>query len=91
MTSKEILTKAADLIKTAGWCQLQMHDDEYGTFCALGAILRVTDDPYIEREDTQAAIKALTKTIRHRVIADWNDDPKRTKKQVLSAFMKAAR
>lgn len=86
--------KAIDYIKK-GWIQEAEAKTKNGVlchaisplavkWCAIGAITAAYSNPI----DRQRAIDRLVYII-HRGIVTWNDDPKRTKKQVLAAFKKA--
>lgn len=101
----KILNKAADLIETKGWCQWNEALDKYGdsvafdskkaaSFCMMGAIYRVSE----EIIHVFPIIQTLSKSIRTNStsipesahISDYNDAPRRTKKQVIAKLRKAA-
>lgn len=68
---RQILTKAADLIKTNGWCQHEMQD-AYGSFCTVGAILAARKSVSgATIQDTMDAEDHM----RNRVgcVTHWND------------------
>jgi len=86
----DVLNRAADLLESNGWCQFALEDDA-GAHCAMGALLAV---------DTGAATNVLSfsptgrvafNAMRGRHIATWNNDPRRTKQDVLDAFRSAAK
>ena len=101
---KEVLIAAKYLLKNVGWCQkyyAKKHDrglwinlytdlkDQFSSeeakeiigFCSVGAIRAV--------EATEIGLKTSAIAKLPGILADWNDDPSRTKKQVLAAFDQA--
>lgn len=76
-----LLKEAAALIREKGWCQRQLKSDN-GEYCAMGAIEAKT-----ERFDEFSAAKALMKQrIGGHSVTKWNDEPQRTKDEVLAAL-----
>jgi Fe-S-cluster formation regulator IscX/YfhJ len=82
----DVLDDAADLIERGGWIQNALYDHA-GGFCSVGALYEIcpTDFP---RWRTYAALRSV---IGGRSLAEWNNDPSRTKQQVLDAFRAAAK
>ena len=84
--------KAIDYVRK-GWCKFRLSKDKFGrtvepdserasSWCSMGAI----EAAYVSTYDAMTKLLAV---IKSDSIADWNDDPKRTKRQVLAAFRKA--
>ena len=101
MEPSEILTKAADLIESKGFCKQAYSIDENGkevdylsdkavAFCSIGAIETVSYPSTLD--DTGNAYIAINRVIFPTGLSleDWNDDPDRTKDEVVEAFRKAA-
>ena len=101
LTISEILKKARKLVEK-GWTQgayakdgngriLFFDDKKAVKFCPLGAIGRVTGSLY--NAEAVGARYAVIDSIEGGMlgfdIASWNDDKKRTKRQVLAAFDRA--
>ena len=96
MNIDETLDAAAELIEQDGWMQGGYHRD--GKHCVLGAIAGVIDG--VDHTDTSLieqllwrerdAHRALSETLGTSEIADWNDDPKRTKAEVVAALRNTA-
>jgi hypothetical protein len=82
----DVLDDAADLLECGGWIQEALYDSE-GGFCSVGALYEVCEDPLVRN----AAYGALFPLNGRRSVADWNNDPLRTKQQVLDAFRTAAK
>ena len=72
------LLKAANLIETVGWCQGAF--TRQGAVCAYAAIAKVA------RNDVSSTAADRLKDYINAPIAVWNDDPIRTKKQVIEAM-----
>lgn len=92
MNVSEVLDRAADVLEEDGWCQYSMHD-ELGRYCALGAIKAVTPDPdaFAERGYATRALRDYLSPTRPFQISKWNDNPDRTKEEVIDALQQAAR
>ena len=89
MKTSEILKKALQYIKK-GWCKDYWARDNKGKkvyyddasaikFCATGAICKVS-------HTNAKADQLMLKVVGGESVADWNDDPKRTKKQVIAGL-----
>ena len=96
MTPTEILKEARRLIAEKGWTQgsFARHSngdpigplgDNAACYCALGAIRKTGNGP-----EQVFAVFALADVVGDYV-SDWNDDPARTKEEVLAAFDEAIR
>lgn len=96
MTPQEVLLKAADLIENNGWTQNFMARNveglsvnqlsiEASCFCILGAMLNISGN----HADDAAKILRDHLNIPH--IAMWNDNPSRTKEEVINALREAAK
>ena len=85
-----VLQKARDLLVKKGWIQGGMQS-EYG-FCSIGAIMAAARVEGRSLDNSNhsywQAKRALGETISTAIIPipSWNDDPKRTKAEVLAAF-----
>ena len=88
MTTIDILTEAKRLIEKNGFIQESFvkwdEITETVKYCASGAILVAG-----EYDDTDEALEAMCSATECSVITSWNDEPGRTKKEVLDAFDKA--
>jgi hypothetical protein len=96
-TELQVLETARELIEK-GWTRGAEARDEYGNakgwkskkavcFCAIGAIWKADGKAFGPVGDL--AQYTLVSCIRTPGIAQWNDSPRRTKKQVLAAFDRA--
>lgn len=93
-TVKEVLIAARDILTNTGWCQGQYWRNSQGRFaakrediasaCAVGSILQVDASQEL-RNKALDTIEGLTGIF----LPTWNDDPKRTKEEVLQVFNKA--
>jgi hypothetical protein len=82
----DVLDDAADWLERNGWSQ----GIGGGSNCALGALIHVAADLF----ENQLAVDALVAVLELPygfAVAQWNDDPARTKQQVLDAFRAAAK
>lgn len=91
MTTLEILIRGKERIKD-GWCQGSLWTDTEGVdcdlnraacYCALGAITEV------EVDSEHDAYCILVGQLGGDRLSDWNDDPDRTKQEVLDLFTRA--
>jgi hypothetical protein len=86
----DVLDDAADLLEREGWIQGALEDR--GAHCALGALVDVD----LENQYRYLARAALAKQVglnpdrAGNWLANWNDDPLRTRQEVLDAFRAAA-
>lgn len=87
---------AHDLIKTCGWCQGQL-EDEQGAYCIQGALNTVTfnkgDNDYALMNASQlAVVKAIhPRWVSSSHIIRFNDDPKTTQEDVLDLLSLASK
>jgi len=88
---KNLLTKAAKLLQTKGWCQFTSKNNR-GQFCAAGALhhagnMSLLPTIVIARVLLQDAIRLRHYHETH--LTAWNDQKGRTKAQVLQVFRTA--
>lgn len=94
-TPGDVLLKAVEAIGALGWGRAVFQDGTGGPVCALGAIGIVVSDYAGGFEETELGARA-THLLADEVgcetyeIPDWNDDPARTKEEVIDAMTKAA-
>lgn len=70
---RQILIAAADLIKTNGWCQGEMHDAS-GSFCAIGAIAAAEEVvPNASYDDVMMAEGRMRSCVGGSSVTRWND------------------
>jgi hypothetical protein len=93
-----VLEEARRLLLEKGWTQGTFARDRKGDaiefdspraacFCTSGAIMRVGESP--DRSAEFYAFRALRKFLGDQTIAEWNDDPRRTREDVLGLFDRA--
>ena len=96
-TPQAILNAAADLIERTGWTQMYIACDKDGDscdpcspaavcFCLLGAL----DAQCSDKEHWYSAHKLLLRRIIGPSVSLWNDDPDRTKEEVIAALRGAS-
>lgn len=96
MTPTEILKEARRLIAEKGWTQgvyarhangnlIDPMEGNAACFCSLGAIWKVGG--ILEHAFAVIALEGVIGIS----LAEWNDDPSRTKEEVLAAFDEAIR
>lgn len=88
------LLDAAQYIRDHGWCQHNSTaPDGSGRVCAVGALGYVAAEygyDYIHSPDYHTAFQKLQLELSTS-IPHWNDQPSRTKEEVIAAFEQAAR
>lgn len=92
----DTLRAAVELLEIYGWCQGSLGNTSIG-FCAVGAINAASrglaHSPLDKQQRHGKACERLFSAINghtHRYgVASWNDDPDRTKDEVLEAFRRA--
>jgi hypothetical protein len=102
MTPQDILIKAAELLDSAptAWTQKHIARDEGGwpepanhpnacSWCALGAIAKAQNLPDAPQGDNPAA-KLLASHLGVNIV-DWNDNPLRTREDVIQGLREAAK
>ena len=102
--AKRILSSAADLIEDTGWTQgafcrnargkaCRMGSKDAVSYCLIGAVSTLVDNEDDERAQSICGTAfALLKTVTGVISLDnWNDDPNRTKDDVLHALRMASR
>jgi hypothetical protein len=87
--------KAWKLIEATGWCQGESAQDDKGrtiysrhekacSFCTMGAINRIYEGSNYS-EAYSKIFNALNKSEKQRIfVSEWNDDPARTKEEVVN-------
>ena len=91
------LRKAADLLESKGWTQgafarngheeVSINDPQANCFCVLGAIIFSN---CIGDLRTRAALARYLNLDRDEWVLDWNDDPTRTKEEVIKTLRDCA-
>ena len=82
---RQRLLAAAQYIRHYGWCQEQTIA-ENGAVCLVGAVHFCGD----EKEYPNTELEKLGIALGTPWIADWNDDPSRTKEEVIAVLEKVA-
>jgi hypothetical protein len=100
VTIRERLHRAADLIEEFGWCQGHYRVCEFGhtdcrfhspeAFCVYGAYRQSGADLGSGRGGWEELSAGLWRSDYIRNVACWNDQPGRTKAEVVAALRKAA-
>ena len=75
--AEKTLLRAADYIEKRGWCQ-NIDEMEDGRVCALRALSCVAGHVVAAAEELERRIK--------RDLVHWNDDPNRTKEEVIATM-----
>jgi hypothetical protein len=101
MTPQEVLIKAAELLESSpiAWTQNHIARDAEGypekanspnvcSWCALGAIAKVQNLPDAPQEHNPAAM-LLAYHLKVNIV-DWNDNPLRTREDVINGLRSAA-
>jgi len=95
VSPNDILRQAAAVLESKGWCQGMMHGIG-GTCCMLGAITTAAwaephDGHAVRRiAERERACTMVVQLLRGRAISEWNDEPGRTKEQVVAKLLEAA-
>lgn len=86
------LLKGAALIEERGWCQGDYQSE--GRLCVLGAIKVAVGKEPDGDEDTDPIVfrakKAMCASVGIGLIHEWNDDPARTKEEVVAKLRAVA-
>jgi|SRR5882762_3539257 len=84
---RQDLLAAASYIREHGWIQGRMEENSGGRVCMLGSLIAVTG----QWDTADEKLKLYHRGIRARCsVEDWNDDPRRTKDQVIRALEQVA-
>jgi hypothetical protein len=83
----DVLDDAADLLERDGWVQGHLHNQD--GYCMEGALAQVCPSTHLYGLFWEAM--AVLSLHLYSVVDRWNDDPFRTKQQVLDAFRAAAK
>lgn len=86
----EVLETAADIIEKEGWIQNGFGHSRLG-YCAVGAIARAEGFDFPTFAFEEPSEKALRSYLGVEWVPSWNDDPARTKQEVLDALRGAAK
>jgi hypothetical protein len=95
-TTSEVLTAARNLLKRKGWCKghlaraangriVSVDSPKAVAWCMIGAIRRVT----VASVEQYGFADLLLQRVIGMPVPVWNDDPHRTKEEVIEAFDKA--
>src|SRR5881409_297069 len=100
MTGSELLREAGALV-ALGWCQHTEARTQYGAavdisagnaaeWSLLGALQSVTfRDSSTSVDDLRTAMTAIAELIEDPSLADWNDQPERTQREVCTLLQRA--
>jgi hypothetical protein len=95
VTTADVLNRAADLLEEFGWRQESTGSRQDGSMCAVGAIYEASEDfgfPAFSETARQAcAIDGFPDELEMWPLAVWNDEPGRTKAEVVARLREAAR
>lgn len=83
----DLLDKSIQRLTERGWCQGSFEDKD-GRCCALGVMGRVDD--FQSTAFTEAVRYVAMEIGDDMSIIGWNDNPGRTKEEVISLFQKVA-
>ncbi|MGQ7794500.1 DUF6197 family protein [Faunimonas sp. B44] len=90
---KQIAERALEIIKK-GWHQGSYFNHDESCFCALGAINRACEEVQgvgffsaMNQPETETVARRLDGIVGG-FVPNWNDDPDRTKEEVVTAFEK---
>jgi hypothetical protein len=86
---QENLLKAAQYIREHGWCQHRMEDTD-GRVCLVGAIKR-TLGMSLDSLVFGIEFNKMDTFIGDKDLGGWNDNPSRTKEEVIAALEGAAK
>ena len=81
----KILLDAADHIERHGWCQ-NVYTNGLGDVCIMGTLLQVVQWPDYLEGRAKEVFPRLKKYLGVTRVDDWNDEPGRTKEQVVAAL-----
>jgi hypothetical protein len=91
MNAQQILIEAQRLLRDVGWCKgfysYRGSDNLALAYCATGAVIYV--DPLRDKESDQAMDALRLSVGKAASIEAWNDDPLRTRSEVLNVFSEA--
>lgn len=95
VTAADLLTRAADILLEFEWQQGSAGSREIGSMCAVGAILEAGRDAtglfYSDQAKEACAINGTARDVCGIwPLATWNDEPGRTKAEVVARLREAA-
>ena len=94
-----ILERAADLLEEFGWCQGRLGGKSVGEMCLMGAMYEAMLDVGVPENiaPLRAALLRVgvpvgvgTAQVANAAEAEWNDEPGRTKAEVVAKLREAA-
>lgn len=88
VTEADVLRRAADLLEEFGWCQGDYGSKEAGAFCAVGACRQASSDLNFRRDEY--GLMWPESALELDNVPPWNDDPARTKEEVIARLREAA-
>lgn len=92
VTTADVLHRAADLLEEFDWCQGNLGRN--GAYCAMGAIGAVVDRANLSPGEWYVALDVasfgLPASGTKHPLAHWNDEPGRTKAEVVARLREAA-
>lgn len=99
VNASEVLERTADTILERGWCQNEL-EDPAGRVCLLGALHHVLIGKKFDWEPDPAlkplyfkvmdSLEAVGVRTGGKAVANWNNAPKRTQKEVIETLRRAA-
>lgn len=91
MSVKRVLEGAVEIVQN-GWIQNAAHNEDRTAYCVLGALEQAAgiDDRWNDHALYKEAELMLKKFLQRTDIFTWNDDPARTKEDVILALKQTA-
>ena len=91
MTPKQLLINARHHLVENGWIQGYNYDENSEKCCSFGALYVALwrSDDRANRGALTGAMIELSKAIGNYPVTWWNDQPERTKEDVIAAFDRA--
>lgn len=91
VTRADVLNRAADLLEEFGWCQGTLGSKAHGEFCILGAAYQAARDLGVTRGYGVYCEGAYWVGLDEETAFRWNDDPRRTKPEVVARLRELAK
>lgn len=85
MTASELLRASKAAMQAKGWGQKQNENPSTGALCVEGALLSI----HASFEDTKVAANLVIDALGSRDVIGWNDNPARTKDDVMELWDRA--
>ena len=90
----QTLAMASYLIQTRGWCQHRLYGSN-GSMCAVGAIRQASRRFFtlgpVDRQLYLDSLQRVSDRVFPLGVATWNDQPWRTREQVIGTLREAGR